>query len=574
MKTFLKWLAGVLAVFFLLILTFVIFIGFLIDTEPKVVNNSYLYMRLSGAIPEYVAPDPIEEALGAFTLDVKRFRENLEKAQVDDRINGVILEISYNGISYSKIQEVHRLISKFKESGKKIFAYLGSEMAVTGDYYLATACDSIYMSPTANLFINGLGSEITFYKDFFKKIGVEAEFLQIGRYKNAPDVYTRESISPFHKEVLDNMLDYYYTNIIKTISSHRNISVEEVDAFINTQSAVTGSQALNLGLIDGTGYFDEIVEKLNYNGDTPVKVSAADYAEIPISSLDIRNKSRIAIVNCIGTIAGGSDSDDPFMGMIVGANSVAKNLKAAASSRSVKAIILRIDSPGGSAGAADLIWKAVREAAQEKPVIASVSGYGASGGYYIALGADTMITNTGSLVGSIGIFAGKFNIQKLYDKLDINTETFQRGKNAGFFQISEPWTEEQRKVVYNLINDFYQNFLQKVSDSRGLSIEEVKTLAEGHVWLGEEAVNANLFDFSGDFYDAVETAKIMAGIDSSESVRLVYYPKSKSFWGEVFSSIHAKWSQLNQYRIEYLISYINQIQNKPLALMPFMIDIK
>jgi protease-4 len=564
MKSFLKWLAGVLAVFFLIILTFVIIIGFLIDTEPKVGDNSYLHMRLSGGIPEYVAPDPIEEALGDFTLDVKRFRENLEKAQVDERINGIILEISYSGISYSKIQELHKMI----------YAFLGSEMSATRDYYLATACDSIYMPPTANLFINGLGSEITFYKDFFKKIGVEAEFLQIGRYKNAPDIYTRESISPFHKEVLENILNYYYDDIVETISLNRHMSVDEVNKFINTQSAVTGVQALELGFVDGTAYFDEIVEKLNYNGDSPEKVSTADYAEIPISSLDIRNQSRIAVVNCVGTIAGGRDSDDPFLGTIVGANSVAENLRTAASSRSIKAIIFRIDSPGGSAGAADLIWKAVHEAAQKKPVIASVSGYGASGGYYVALGADTMITSPGSLVGSIGIFAGKFNVQKLYKKLDINTETFKRGANAGFFQISEPWTDNQRKVIYNLINEFYQNFLKKVSDSRNLSIEEVEKLAEGRVWIGEEAIDRRLFDSSGDFYTAVEVAKKMAGIDSSESVRLVYYPKSKSFLGELFSSINAKWTGLEKFQIEYIINYLNSIQNMPLALMPFLMDIK
>ena len=158
MKSFFKWLAGVLAVFFLIILTFIIFISFLFDTEPKVSDNSYLHMRLSGYIPEYIAPDPIEEAFGDFTLDVKRFRENLEKVQVDDRINGVILEISYSGISYSKIQEMHKLISDFRKCGKKIYAYLGSEMAATRDYYLATACYSIYMPPTAILFINGLGA--------------------------------------------------------------------------------------------------------------------------------------------------------------------------------------------------------------------------------------------------------------------------------------------------------------------------------------------------------------------------------------------------------------------------------
>jgi protease IV len=574
MKSFLKWLAGVLAVFFLIILTFVIFISFLLDTEPKVVDNSYLFMHLNGAIPEYTAPDPIEEALGNFTLDIKRFRENLEKAQVDDRINGVVLEINYAGISYSKIQEVHSLISDFRKSGKKIYGYLGSEMATTSDYYLATACDSIYMAPTANLFINGLGAEVSFYKDFFKKIGVEAEFLQIGKYKNAPDPYIRDSMSPYQKQVLENILNYYYNNIVSTIVSTRNLNVEQVDNIINNKSAFTGKTAFQLGLIDGTVYYDELVEKLNYTGETPEKVSAADYSGIPISSLDIRNKSRIAVVNCVGTIAGGGDSDDPLMGQIAGANAVARNLKDAAGSRSVKAIILRIDSPGGSASAADIIWNAVRDAARKKPVIASVSGYGASGAYYIALSADTMITNPGSLVGSIGIFAGKFNIENLYNKLDINNVILNKGDNAGFFQISKPWSKEQRQIIYRLINDFYQNFLNKVSDSRGLTVEEVDELAQGRVWLGEEAIEKGLFDLSGNFYTAVETAKKMAGIDSSESVRLVYYPKRKSFLGELFSSIHAEWTGNDILKLKFLLKYIGQIQNKPLALMPFRINIK
>jgi protease-4 len=574
MKSFLKWLAGVLAVFFLIILTFVIFISFLLDTEPKVVDNSYLFMHLNGAIPEYTAPDPIEEALGNFTLDIKRFRENLEKAQVDDRINGVVLEINYAGISYSKIQEVHSLISDFRKSGKKIYGYLGSEMATTSDYYLATACDSRYMAPTANLFINGLGAEVSFYKDFFKKIGVEAEFLQIGKYKNAPDPYIRDSMSPYQKQVLENILNYYYNNIVSTIVSTRNLNVEQVDNIINNKSAFTGKTAFQLGLIDGTVYYDELVEKLNYTGETPEKVSAADYSGIPISSLDIRNKSRIAVVNCVGTIAGGGDSDDPLMGQIAGANAVARNLKDAAGSRSVKAIILRIDSPGGSASAADIIWNAVRDAARKKPVIASVSGYGASGAYYIALSADTMITNPGSLVGSIGIFAGKFNIENLYNKLDINNVILNKGDNAGFFQISKPWSKEQRQIIYRLINDFYQNFLNKVSDSRGLTVEEVDELAQGRVWLGEEAIEKGLFDLSGNFYTAVETAKKMAGIDSSESVRLVYYPKRKSFLGELFSSIHAEWTGNDILKLKFLLKYIGQIQNKPLALMPFRINIK
>ncbi|MEJ2054981.1 MAG: S49 family peptidase, partial [Calditrichaceae bacterium] len=245
----------------------VIFISFLLDTEPKVVDNSYLFMHLNGAIPEYTAPDPIEEALGNFTLDIKRFRENLEKAQVDDRINGVVLEINYAGISYSKIQEVHSLISDFRKSGKKIYGYLGSEMATTSDYYLATACDSIYMAPTANLFINGLGAEVSFYKDFFKKIGVEAEFLQIGKYKNAPDPYIRDSMSPYQKQVLENILNYYYNNIVSTIVSTRNLNVEQVDNIINNKSAFTGRKRFRQRITPG---FQSVLLILGINPELPL----------------------------------------------------------------------------------------------------------------------------------------------------------------------------------------------------------------------------------------------------------------------------------------------------------------
>jgi protease-4 len=577
MKTFLKWLAGVIAVFALLLISIVIIVSLLIDTEPAVVDNSYLHINLSGSLPEYTAPDAFEEALGKVPMDVKRLRDDLEKAAVDDRINGVVLQLEFLSTGFGTIEELHQAIAEFRKSGKKIYAYLGPEVAMTRDYYLATACDSIFMAPTGNLFLMGVGAEVTFYKDFFKKIGVEAEFLQIGRYKNAPDTYTRSSMSPFQREVMENLVDFFYRDIVTTIADSRGFEPDQVESLINNQTGFTGIQAQEAGLVDGIAYFSDLEQKMNLYGSKPTKLSAADYSVIPASSLKIRNRSRIAVVNCVGTIVGGSDSDDPFMGTMMGANSVASNLESAANSSSIKAIILRIDSPGGSATAAEIIWNAVKKASQKKPVIASVSDYGASGGYYIAVGADTMITAPGALVGSIGIFAGKFNIQSLYDKLDINNESIRRGQNSGLFSITEPWTKSERAVVERLISDFYEDFLQKVADSRGMDVEDVRKIAEGRVWTGEEAVKLGLFDFTGSFYDAVETAKSMANIDSSESVRLVYYPRSKSLFNQILSNVSMRLKlvkDLSSGNTEQLIQYLETIQNRPLAMMPFYITFR
>lgn len=576
MKSFLKWLAGVLAVFALLLLTFFIIISSLIDTTPKVVDNSFLHLSLSGSIPEYTAPDALEEALGKVTIDIKRLRDNLEKASVDQRINGVVLELSMLNIGYGKAQELHTLIQNYRKSGKKIYAYLGSDLAFTKDYYIASACDSIYMAPNANLFLTGISTEVTFYKDFFAKIGVEAEFAQIGKYKNAPDVYTRDSMSPHHRAVLENLLNYYYDHMVSTIAEKRGLSPAQLDKLINTQTGFNGKQALESGLIDGTLFRQAVEEKLKTTVRIPTRVTAADYSMIPASSLKIRNQSRIAVINCVGIIASGSDSDDPFLGTISGANSMVEHLRASARSSSIKAIILRIDSPGGSASASEVIWDAIREARRKKPVIASVADYGASGGYYVAMAADTMITTPGSLVGSIGIFAGKFNVQELYNKLDLHSETLKRGEHAALFSINQPWSRSERAVIERLIRAFYDEFVERVAEARDKDPQTIYDLAEGRVWTGQEAVHLGLFDQTGGFYDAVEIAKKMGGIDPDESVRLIYYPKRKSLFNQLFGMVSTRyqfWRDQKGMALTLLLNYLKDIQNRPLALMPFMLEI-
>ena len=372
-----------------------------------------------------------------------------------------------------------------------------------------------------------------------------------------------------HREVMTNILNNLYQNIVQTVSESRHLSEAEVEQLINDVSGFTGREALKAGLIDRTGYLQDITQTLSSNNKKAVRLSASDYADVPASSLKIRNKSRIAVINCVGVIAGGSDTNDPYFGKIMGSETVIKNLEKAAKSKFIKAIILRIDSPGGSATASEAIWHAIRKAAKKKPVIASVSDYGASGGYYISMAADTMFTAPNSLVGSIGIFAGKFSFKGLYDKLDLNNETIQNGKNAGLFSVMQPWSKSERKIIDRLIADFYQDFVQKTADARGMTFDQVDGLARGHVWTGNEAVQNHLFDSEGYFYTAVEAAVKMAHIDSTESVRLIYYPKEKSMLDELFSTFSIL--SFNANPLDKLQGILQHIQNKPMALLPFVI---
>lgn len=577
MKGFFKWFFGFLAAFGLIFLLIFIIVASLIETEPVVSDNSYLHLNLSGAISEYAAPDQLEEALGQADLDMKKIRDNLEKAAVDERINGVIVQISFLEVGYAKLQELREYISEFRKSGKKIYAYLGTELAFTKDYYVASACDSVFMPPSANLFLTGISSEVTFYKNFFKKFGVEAEFVHVGKYKNAPDTYTRDSMSPEQREVIENLLETYYRNIIQTIAVSRNMTIEAVEKLINEQSGFTGEEAMQFGLIDRTAFFSDVENELKMSDEQPKRLSGNAYARIPASSLKIRNKSRIAVINCVGTIFAGTDSDDPFFGKVLGASTIVGDIARAAESKSVKAIILRVDSPGGSATAAHAIYDAIQKARTKKPVIASVSDYGASGGYYISMAADTMITAPNSLVGSIGVFAGKFNVAGLYDKLELKNEQISRGKNAGLFSLMQPWSPSEKAVIERLIGNFYQDFVQKTADARDLTYQQVNAVAQGRVWTGDEAIKVGLFDAGGSFYSAVQAAKKLAKIDADESVRLIYYPREKSMLSQLFSAIHIGLNSLSGrdlFPLKKITERLEMIQNKALYLMPVRIEWK
>jgi protease-4 len=569
MKRFIKWVAIIFGILLIFMFITYLLIDALLDTEPIVSGNSYLQINLWGSLPEYEPPDAFEEYFRGSVLDLNKIRQSIKMAAIDDRINGIILEIGFTRIGFAQLSELHQLIKKFRLSGKKVLAHF--DYGLTRDYLLATACDSIFISPGGNLFITGLSAEITFYKGLLNKLGIEADFEHVGKYKNAPDVYTRQSMSGPQREVVDEILDARYKEIISTIAENRHIDQKTVLHFIDNISGFSPEEAVKSELVDGIKYLEEVTDIFKNETEKISRISAIEYSRINPASVGLGDDERMAVIFCTGAMTGGEDGSDPVFGKTMGANRVIRNLKRASESKSVKAIILRINSPGGSSLAADKIWFAISEAAKNKPVVASISDFGASGGYYIAIGADTVISQKLSLIGSIGVYAGKFSIEKLYSKIALNNVVINRGKNAGLFSLNNTFTDSEREVIQRMIQDFYQKFVSKVADKRRKSYEQIDEIARGRVWDGETGMTINLIDIIGGMDEAIEVAKHLADIEDSADIQLIFYPRSRSFLDQFFNRVSV-FNTLIENPFDQIEQYLKEIQLQPLMLMPFKMD--
>jgi len=569
MRKFLLWFGVAVAVFIIFVAGIYFVLSALLRDEPYIPRNSYLVCNIWGTLPEYTAIDALEEYLSGTMLDMVKLRKSLKMAAVDERISGVVMRIGLLQTGFAKIQELHQLISEFKKSGKKIIAHL--DVATTRDYLLASACDSVYMQPGGAILLTGVAAEVTFYKGLLNKVGIEADFEHVGKYKSYPEPYTRQEMSDTQREVINGILENRFDHLLKTISVNRNIPEAQLEQIIDTISGFTGDDALNNGLIDGLRYPDEYSSIFSQDDRKISEVSALNYARIDPQDLGVETGPKLAVIYCAGTITGGEDGSDPIFGGTIGANRVIRNIESATRSKSIKAIILRIDSPGGSGIASEKIWYSIKNAAEEKPVIASISDLGASGGYYIAIGADTIIAQSTSLIGSIGVFIGKFSIASLYEKLGINVESIQRGKNARMFSLVKTFSASERKVVRKLIEDAYEDFITRVAESRGKTVEAIDEIAQGRVWSGKQGYELGLIDTLGGFEEAINIAKEQANIDPDEDVQLIIYPRRRSFFGSFFRYLSVLEYSPYSY-LDKIENHIRTFQLQYLMLMPYKIN--
>ena len=525
-------------VFLALLIVAVIAVIYAVSTmgRPNVADNSVLVLNVSGNLPDYVAEEPLAKALGigqpqSFTGLLTQLR----KAKVDKRIGAVLLDIDFPGIGWGKADELRDAIKEFRASGKPVYAYM--EIGTNREYYIATAADRVFLPPPGDLYINGLAAEAMFYKGSLDKLGIEADVIQIGpKYKNAP-----KEMSDGQREVINAILDEYFTRFTTGVAEARKKSVEDVKALVD-DAPYNAVQAKSLGLIDDALYREQVDEalktQLGYRSEDKLRtVSGGQYREIPSDTLGLNNGEKVAIIYASGGIMPGRSGSGPLSGETVGSDTVVSAVNDAARDTSVKAIVLRVDSPGGSALASDLIWNAIENAKKKKKVVVSMSDVAASGGYYIACNADRIVAEPSSITGSIGVFMGKPVIKGLYDWLGITNEYVMRGRNAGIFRETEKWTPEEReKMVAQTNSIYFDNFVPKVSKGRGKSVEEVNTLGQGRVWTGTQAKQNGLIDDFGGLERAIDIAKELAGLPADKDVRRVVFPAPRPYLEELFGS--------------------------------------
>jgi protease IV len=494
--------------------------------RPQVVANSALVLQLEGDLPEQPAMEyPIPFLSNDQPLTIAENWEMLRNAAADSRIQAVVLEPRGLDVGWAKLEELRADIVNFKKSGKPVYAFLRG--AGTKEYYLATAADKVFMSPEDELDVKGLRAELMFFKGTLDKLGVEMEFEHVGKYKDAPDMFTKTESSPETREVLNQLLDQFYGDLINTVAEGRKKSPDAVRALIDNGPFI-GQEALNGGLIDALIYEDQMYDQLRQQLklNAMAKIADHDYSHAAAANLGVDGPTKIALLVGQGDITRGSTNDSGDNG-ITSAGMI-RQLRAVRDDASIKGVILRIDSPGGDGIASDDILHEAKLLSQKKPTVISMSDLAASGGYFIAMTGDPVVAYRNTETGSIGVFFGKVNLRGLYDKLGVKKEIMKRGRFADIDTEYAPLNDEQRAKLRTEIEVFYKGFVQRVADGRRRKYDDVEPLAQGRVWTGAQAKQNGLVDEIGGIDRAIEMVKQRAKIGASEKITLVAYPPRRN----------------------------------------------
>jgi len=498
------------------------------ERPVTVSDNSALILNLEGAVPEQA---PVDVAIPYFQqqppLTVLDTWKLLHRAASDTRVKALVLEPRGLDAGWAKLEELRAEILAFKQSGKPVYAYLRN--ATMREYYLATAADKIYMAPEDELDVKGLRAELTFYKGTLDKLGVTMEFEHVGKYKDAPDEFTKTAPSPETLEVTNQILDQYYGDMVQVIADGRKLPPGAVRGVID-QGPFIGKSALDSGLVDALIFEDEMLAQLatqiNPQLKTDLKkIGAHSYSKA--AGADPSGRPRIAFVTGDGEITRGDPGEDVSDTGIT-AFSMVKQLRQVADDASIKGVIVRVDSPGGDGIASDDILHEMKLLSKKKPVLISMSDLAASGGYFIAMTGDPILAYPNTLTGSIGVFFGKVNLSGLYEKIGLKKDLLTRGRFADIDSETKPLSPEEKDKVQKEIQVFYRGFVERVAEARKRPYDQVEPLAQGRVWLGAQAKMNGLVDEIGGLDRAVEMIKQRTNIPASEQVTLVTYPPRRT----------------------------------------------
>jgi protease-4 len=513
----------------------------------KKASATIAHIRLAGELPDGVGQ-------GGLLVDVSphlhRIVARLDKAAEDSRIKAVLLVIESPGVGRARVDDIRAAIGRIRKAGKPVAAHFIGSSPV--HYALAAACDTITMPPAATLELTGVRAEMMFFKSMLDRLGVAAEILQVGEFKGAGEPLTRSSMSPQLRAQYESFVGDLYEQLVEGVAADRSLALPRVRELVDV-GVFTPEAAREAKLIDAVGYEDEALTALSGRIKAEEPKVARDYAKRKVDDdfsglgglvklMELlsgqkqdapggRNR-RIAVVHVTGEIREGTSSDDLFMGGAAGAETVIEAIRGAAQDEQVAAIVLRIDSPGGSALASDLIWREARRT--KKPVVASLSDTAASGGYYVAVAADRIVAAPGTLTGSIGVVGGKIAVGGALEKVGVHTDVVSKGRNVGWLSMQEPFKDHEREAFMATMKDVYRLFTAKVAEGRKLAAAEVEKLAEGRVFTGRMAKEAGLVDRLGTLDDAIDEARKLAGIAADEEIDRILLPEPRGLFDDLF----------------------------------------
>ncbi len=533
-KAFLASILGVFVSLFLIFITLLVLGLSLGDNEVEVKDDSVLHLTLKTRISELAQKDPLseldlptistEEAIGLIDLI-----KTLKNAKADERIKGIYLDLSFVQAGFVTLTEVRNALLDFKESGKFIYSF--ADVMTEGAYFIASTADSVFLNPVGAIEMNGLATERMYYKQAFDKYGIKPEIFRVGDFKSAVEPYFTDQMSDEARFQTQTYLDSLNNFYLQEVAKSRKMSFAQLKLVSDSMLARMPEQALEYNLVDRLAYRDQaedaIRNALGFEKEEDEKkkkitfIKLEKYMEAEPVLEDSDSKNRIAVIVGDGTIIDGEGGDGA-----VGGNRIASQIEKARNDKNVKAIVLRINSPGGSALASDNMWREVILTKDVKPIIASMGDVAASGGYYMAMACDTIVAMPNTITGSIGVFGVLFQAKKLLNDVGLTFDVVKTGAYSNLGSPTNEFTEGERRIIQDGVNKVYEDFTTKAANGRNMSVEEIKKLAGGRVWIGAEAKDIGLVDVLGDFQTALDIAASRAGLEKDD-YRLKMYGAKK-----------------------------------------------
>jgi protease-4 len=565
--SFLKTLGATILGFFvsiiILIILFFIFVivvsHFTGPSEPKVSDNSVLVMNIRNFLPDRSPNNPFEHFFHPLppAVSLNTLKKDLKKAQTDKHIKGVVLKINNMNESWANLQEAYRAIAQFRDSSSKfIYATTNDVGFNQKGYYLAAATDSVFSPPQSFFQFNGFYMQVTYYKGLLDTLGIKTDIARHGKFKSAVEPFMRKNMSPADKEQLGLLLNETTRTFLEAVSHKSGKSISQLNAMLNKEPHLSAEYGYNQNLIDSLLYvnqLDSLIKKrmgLKSRKSTFHTISGNRYALVSPKAAGLHQSETdgtIAVLYANGMIMNGGGHSIRFgQQHILTAPWFRKQLHRITDNHRVKALVIRINSPGGSGSASDAIWNMIRQTTQKMPVVVSMGAVDASGGYYISSAADAIVADPMTITGSIGVFAIHFNANQFFnDKLGITFDNIKSNKHADWLSPVHKFTRGEKKAFKANITAFYHNFLQKVAEGRGMSVEQVDKIAQGRVWSGKDAKKHHLVDTLGGLQKALRVAADKAGITHYKTL---VFPKQKGFLHQLFTS--------SKYRVQSTFSKI------------------